>query len=374
MITVNELHGQAMGLMELAILARLRGNTDEVSSLYARALELETAAIEGLDPTVEPTFSVLHRSAATMALHCNQTRLAEQLATRALSYEPPFEIAEELRDVIEQANYQRHLELKGIHLGEDELQMSLSGKSVLPGLIAWTDLSSRINDTLALFLRLMERQRKRLFREGGPPPREIREGYQLLVSTARPASYAVTLRFTALNNQLRLPGDMAETVDEFMDLMELINRPEVSEKDIEQRIPDPPYMRNFLALAKKIAPDGKQIQQVGFTLRRDNHERSVSVTKPASQFPLPPVGGADLPQREPEAVEIRGLLLYADATRGDQNRIKIMQGSGKGQLVRVPEGLMDDIVRPMWNSQVVVKALRRGRTIELQEIIPAPED
>ena len=374
MTTVNELHGQAMDLVELAILARLRGNTDEVSLLYTRALQLELAAIEGLDPSIEPTFSVLHRSAGTMALHSHQPRLAEQLAAKALSYEPPSEIADELRDLIEQANYQRHLELKGIQLTEDELQMSLSGKAVLPGLIAWAELSGRITDTATLFLRLMERQRNRRFREGGAPPRDIRQGHQLLVSTARPASYAVTLRFAALNSQFRLPGDMAETVDEFMDLMELVNRSEVSDVDIQQRIPDPAYLRNFLALAKKIAPDGDQINQVGFTLRRDNDERSVSVTKPASQFPLPPVGGPELAPKEPEAVEIRGLLLYADGTRDGQNRIKIIPGNGKGQFVRVPEGLMDDIVRPMWNSQVVVKALKNGRTIELQEISLALED
>jgi hypothetical protein len=40
----------------------------------------------------------------------------------------------------------------------------------------------------------------------------------------------------------------------------------------------------------------------------------------------------------------------------------------------VPEGSMDDIVRPMWNAQVVVTGLRKGRTIELQEISLAPED
>lgn len=93
-------HQRAMDLVEVAILERAQGNQEKVSRLYAEALELELAAIAELTEPIEPTHSVLHRSAGWMAYHSGQYRKAEQLAACALAQEPPSEIARELRDLL----------------------------------------------------------------------------------------------------------------------------------------------------------------------------------------------------------------------------------------------------------------------------------
>ena len=108
MSEINRLHDRAMDLTALAFMARARGNAEKASELFERALEKEIAAISALDEYVEPTYSVLHRSAATLALDCNQYHKAGKLAAKALAKEPPAEIAEELRDVLNQANSQLH--------------------------------------------------------------------------------------------------------------------------------------------------------------------------------------------------------------------------------------------------------------------------
>jgi hypothetical protein len=41
--------------------------------------------------------------------------------------------------------------------------------------------------------------------------------------------------------------------------------------------------------------------------------------------------------------------------------------------VVVPPGMMSDIVKPLWETQVIVKGLRKGKTISLQEIRPLDE-
>ena len=105
MSTAKELHDQAMDLVETAILERIRGNTELTVKLYADALELELAAIALLDDhgqTAEPTWSVLHRGAGWMAFNSNQFRMAEKLASKALAGDPHPEIADELRDILEQ--------------------------------------------------------------------------------------------------------------------------------------------------------------------------------------------------------------------------------------------------------------------------------
>lgn len=97
-------HHAAMQLVDKALLAKRQGD----QALYlqsirdAYALEKEAAQLVATEYDLEPTRSVLHRSAASMALQCGEVREAERLIAAALAGFPPDEIAEELRDLLEQ--------------------------------------------------------------------------------------------------------------------------------------------------------------------------------------------------------------------------------------------------------------------------------
>ena len=223
MSEINRLHDTAMDFAAFAFRERARGNAEKASEFFEQALEYEVAAIDALDEYVEPTYSVLHRSAATLALDCKQYRNAEQLAAKALAQEPPGEIAEELRDVLEQANFQRHLSLRGLTLAEDELQISLSGQGVGLGLVSSEDFTERIDNSSKMVYRIAERRQNRPFRRGGSPSKEIKESFQPLISVPRAASFAVTMKFGLQTGQLHLPIDLSETIDEFMDVMEFVD-------------------------------------------------------------------------------------------------------------------------------------------------------
>ena len=113
-----------------ALIERLHGNLEQANKLFEQALEgEELAAIEALPEPEEPTYSVLHRSAATLAMDCNESASGRDRLQPELSrIDPHPEIAEELRDLLEQIYFQRHLSLRGVELGVDEMQMSLSGQ------------------------------------------------------------------------------------------------------------------------------------------------------------------------------------------------------------------------------------------------------
>jgi hypothetical protein len=367
MNNVKELHNKAMECAELAFLARSRGETENSLELIKKSLEFELSAINELESTgiIEPTYSVLHRSAGTLALDCNDTRRAEQIVTRALSKEPPPELAEELRDLLEQIFFRRHLELRGITLEEDEMQMNLSGRGVGFGVVNSEEFISRVTISSNLIFRIVEMRRKKPFRERGRISKDIKDDYELYVAVPRAASFSVTLKLGRPTSQVPLPGmlDTTEVINEFMDLMELANKSKISE--IQERIPDPAYFRNFMALAKKMAPDGENVRQLGFTTTRGGTERYVEVTKPAKDFPSPVI--EKLPE-ELEKVQVTGVLRYADGTQ-DSGLIKIIdENSGEKSTIKVPEGMMGDIVRPMWDSVVTIKGLRQGQVITLEDI------
>jgi hypothetical protein len=124
MSQIQVLHQQAMDLAEAAAVARLRGAPEQAEQFTRQAFEQETqaAALTASTLDVEPTRSVLHRSAASLAIECGELQIAERLIATALSGNPPPEIAEELKDLFIQINLSQYLKRQGIHLDINELQ------------------------------------------------------------------------------------------------------------------------------------------------------------------------------------------------------------------------------------------------------------
>ena len=340
------------------------GNLDEAGRLYAQALESEVAALGALHSPSPMTFAAMHRSAAWLALECREIRLAEKLASAGLAGDPPPEIADELREVWEQANFHRHLHARGVVLADHEIQMTLSGPAVGLGITEWAGYRTRVDDTLKMITRITERRAERPFRHSGPPEAVIRKYLSPHVSLARAASYAVSIRLG--RGQLQLPGlldlpELPEVIHDFLTIVEKVNGS--GEDQLEALIPDDSYRRNALELAKQIAPDGANIKQVGFTASGIDGPRRIGFTRTKKDVRQ---SVADRTTKEERVVEIHGTLLFADA-RGTSNEIRIVADDGEHKVKVVPE-MMDDIVRPLWNSVVSVRGVRRGSVVTLTEI------
>ena len=367
MTAASDYHKMAMEFADLGLRYRARPNGKNALDYFKQALDFELAAIAELERTDGLAGSVLYRSAGTLALDCRDFRQAEQITARALAGDPHPDIAEELRDLLEQIYFQRHLDLNGVALQDDELQLSLAGPEVSKGLAPHNAIYGRVDSIEKLIHRTAERKLGRQFREGGAAIKEVRDNYRMMVSVPREGSFAVTLKFGSLI-QPALPGmtDAATVMDEFMQLIELINR--WRDDAVQDLIADPAYLRNFFGLAKKIAPDGEIVQQVGFTAIRNGREHPVALTRPSDEIMAP--ASPQPPNSDGEPVEIRGILRYADATRGAGNQIKVIDPESKPHLVDVPAGMMNDIVQDLWDERVVIRGKRAGTRITLSTIDP----
>ncbi len=376
MNSVRDYHTRAMDAAFFADRERRQGNSERASSLFEEALNLELQAIAGLDESDGLAWAVLHRSAGWLALDCKNPRLAEQLASRALSGEPDQDVAEELRDLLERVNFHRHLEPRGVVLSESEVQLTLAGRVVADGVVLLSEIVSRMNSFQSLVYRIVQRRSHSPYR--GRIPRDIHNGYRVFASQPRTGSFGVSLRLGQPAVQPTLPGFFGapDVIQEFMDLIDLANRAQFGE--IRERIQEEAYLRNFWGLAKNLAPDGDRIRQVSFATFKGNDVHAVGVTTPASHIRIPDdVGGLD----EQPLVEVSGTLRYADARTGNRNRnrIKLVDVAGSSHDLVVPEGLMDDIVRPLWNSFVTARGSRRAkqnilRLVEIWESEPDSGD
>jgi hypothetical protein len=100
-LNTKEIHLKAMNFAQDALVFSAKGETEQSLALYEKAFDLEKqAALSLLDKeSVEPTRSILFRSAAALAKKCQKFREAEKMIAYGLSGNPPEEIAYELREI-----------------------------------------------------------------------------------------------------------------------------------------------------------------------------------------------------------------------------------------------------------------------------------
>lgn len=118
------MHNEAMQYVERAIMAQDQHINDEtnISKLYQKAFEKEKQAASKLKDKVgaEPSRSVLYRSAAALAIDCNQYGEALTLIKEAVQGSPEPPVASELRDLLERV--QNDEESKDITVDDDLVQ------------------------------------------------------------------------------------------------------------------------------------------------------------------------------------------------------------------------------------------------------------
>jgi RNase P/RNase MRP subunit p29 len=368
MKSINELHEMAMDFSDQAFIARRRGDIDAANSLSRKAYEQELEAAEHLRDNLnaEPSRSVLFRSVASLAMDCGEIREAERLISIALSGNPPYEIAEELRNLLEQVNFERHLRLEKIDLTTAEFQLSIFGNAAGYGITLSEVFIERIKDLERLIYRTVERKMGRKFRERGATSQIIQDSYSLFLSAPRPGSFAITC---ILGRQMELPGfdfDISgEVVDEIIEDFSLLNNGQ--EKELKNKIPDETYFQNFIGLAKRIAPDGEKVKMVGLTKLRDGQEVRVSFTRKQEQIVTTMKTSLSVDEEKGVLVSVQGRLLLADA-RESKRKIQLIDEDNAKYDVIVPEGMMDDIVKPLWDEMVIVTGNKVGKKIRLREI------
>ena len=107
MKTVRELHNEVMDISFEAERAKRRGEDKVARKLYEQAFEDELEVVRRLDPDKDRLgWSIMLRSAASLAFLSGRMRTAEKLACDALAKDPHPEIIGELRDLLEAIYFQ----------------------------------------------------------------------------------------------------------------------------------------------------------------------------------------------------------------------------------------------------------------------------
>lgn len=359
---VEDLHRKAMEAADLADLARLRGDMDTHGARIREAFDLERRAanlLAGSD--LEPSRSVLHRSAASLALECREHREAERLIATGLGGSPPEEVLDELRSLFQDVHFHQHLQAEGISLAE-EFQYTMIGGQVGEGIAPSAEFMRRFDILDKLVFRTAERKANKPFRTQGRRDSSIQASVELFVKVPKAASFAIGFR---VGRKGFLPGmdPAVDVVDDMLRCFDHFARAEV--EPLKHLIPDKDYFDNFVSLATRLAPDGKHVGTTGLSGMAAGRPRAI-VLKPESGTPFKPPEDATLP-REVDRVTIEGMLLLADAERSQYGLIEVVGPNGKTRF-KVSPAIMSDVVRPFFGSVVVVTGHKKGKTYHLDDI------
>ncbi len=369
-MNIQELHTKAMEIAELAFVKKFNLLLDDARSLFEESFQYERkAAFMAKEENIgEPTISILLKSAASLAINCDKFVDAEKLICLGLSGEPPFEIAEELRNLLEEVHFQRHLQLQGISIDSSELQLVIAGNGISYGMAKSDLVLGRIDMFEKLTIRTVERKANKPFRGRGHIPNAIKTNFQPYLSVSRAASFAFTIRIGGVSEQIQLEGfeQSSQIIDDIFDNINLVNSGDFEQ--LKQNIPDEAYFKNFVGITKELAPDGEEINLLGLTIVRDGKQKDIQFTRRRSEIITSEFDIlATSEDNKHKNIEYEGRLSFADE---DRNNIRLKTDSGTKIPVNVPEGL-GDIVKKYFGEQVRIRGTKIGnKAVILSDIDP----
>lgn len=359
-----------MAIAEHADVAKAANDPMTARRLYFQAFELErSAALQFLrKPEVEPTRAVLFRSAASLALDCGEFREAERMICHALATEPPLDLRAELRQLYEQMHFRIFLQDSGLTLIEQQIVVSLWGAGVDSNFVPLREVVDRLKRAERLIHRTAERKSGLPFTEDVDAPRAIRERFPIYQRMPMAASYAVVLQVGQSDRQLALPFDVdaAEIVSEVVDCISFYNREDVSA--LREHIEDPAYLRNFVSIIKRMYPRTPGVSGVAIAGMTSQGEMKVVELLKPPHIPIEKPVPVQEDAGEGGLVQIAGRLFSAQATTR-VHRVGIEADAGEKHFINVPEGLLADVVRPYFDTHVVVDVTRiKDGTLYLHDV------
>lgn len=361
------MHAKAMELYDAALIARRSGNEEEFRLQLNAALQEETAAATqfAAETDLEPTRSILFRSAATLALTAYAFDKALELSAAGLAGTAPATIRAELVGLVKEANYRLHiLETEGITIGDESLTLSLEGEAVGNGMVRHEVFKTKLNAVVNMINRTADRVRGFAFGEAS------RKEFTapLYISPPIPGSFAIEMRLGDQRqpdlNGLPQSMDVGAVLNEVVECFK-----EFKEGDLDAlrgRIRSSDYFDNFMALSRQLQPDGDKITAVELVGNLHKGIKRVRVTTPR---PKPERKKSTEGGDESEIVEITGILRFAEKRAEGKERVAVVDDRGDWHEIHVPAALMADVVRPLWDERVTIVA-RRGRrqSLELESI------
>jgi hypothetical protein len=349
-------HRQSETLAQQAHESMRTGDKEAARRLFAEAAEFERRALDSLDPSKNKTRGITAVSAAALWYKAAEFDRVTQLAYGQLSDSSLPEFARfQLEEIVQAVFAEREKEKYEVSFLPGMVTVSVKGGEVLRGAAPLDLIVDRVKTIQAMFYRVIEWTTARPHRKG-PPTKEVSRIFEPWLLQEAPGSFQFSVAIKA-NPQLELfekenPGasDVART---FLNIVQTISVDETGDAT-KALVPDDSYRNTFRKLVRNLTPTGKEFDSLEFRSSGVDDMPSINAI---ARTKIAKVIRAEQPKpnADEQAVELSGNLRAVDL---NDDWLKIHVPDGGEEKVTGVSQQVDDVIGPMVNRQVLVRAVR----------------
>lgn len=368
----SDLHARSERLAEAAHEATRAGDSERAANLYSQAAYLEADALRELGAEKPRTYGITAVSAVALWYKAGNLSEAERLAYIAAASEHlPLFAADELRALLQAIWNEAAQREAGISFAPGQVVVSVKGGEIVRGGAPLDLILEKAQAVQSIFYRTVEYVRNVPLRKRGPPSRELQERCRPWLFQSVPGSYQFSVAIQK-PRQADLFGDPfpepSVLTEKFLTILRNVS--ELPDQGLSDVVTKEDYRQTFLKMARNLAPSGKAFSRLEIQGAGDRRpvvllpetRKSISASLRRSD-----ITAARAP--EEEEVTISGVLRALDL---DNDWLEVTSDGLQQKIIGVGE-TVDDVIGPMVNHDVVVRA-RRGKRGALTFIDIEPDE
>ncbi|TAK72121.1 MAG: hypothetical protein EPO19_02750 [Betaproteobacteria bacterium] len=357
-MTWAELHAESEQLAIEAQLALLARNARQAVDLYRRAAEAERRALDQLDGSKVRTRGITAVSTVALWFKAREYALAEQLAHAMLAdpYIPDF-AREDLRNLVQAIWTESSMQKAGVEFVPGQVMVSVKGGEVVTGGAPLDLIVDKVQTIQKMFYRTIEFVNGVSLRRAGPPPKELQDACRPWLFQSAPGSYqfSVAIQKPAQSDFFKKDIQPERIAQHFLEIVSASSGDNAA--TLEKLVPDEKYRSTFLKLARNLAPTGKTFERIEFRASGETRpvalgvESRVSINQQLRKKSDVPTTVDEVPE------ELHGTLR---ALHLDKDWLEVVVGDVSMHVVGLQDAV-DDVIGPMVNRTVVVRAIRSSQ-------------
>jgi hypothetical protein len=361
----SEHHKISEQLAEAAHEAVRNGHAVKAAELFAEAAREETNALTLLTREKPRTYGIIAVSAVALWYKSGELERAEKLAysASAVPFIPEF-AADQLRSLLQTIWNQQAQREAGISFAAGQVIVSVRGGEVVRGGAPLELIVDKAQAVQSLFYRVVEYVKGDPLRKKGPPSRELQERCRPWIFQSVPGSYqfSVAIQKPAQHDLFGDPYPAPEEItSKFLEVLKAAS--ESPDQALQNVVVKPDYRETFLKMTRNIAPSGKTFAEM--EIRSAGDEGSVVLLPSARKAISDSLRAKKPPAAKPEEeVVLKGTLRALDL---DRDWLEITVEGQHTRVTGVGE-TVDDVIGPMVNHEVTVRAVRRRSNLVFIDI------
>lgn len=364
-MTWAELHAKSESLAIEASLAQRNRDAFSAQELFRQAARFEKQALDVLDSSKVRTRGITAVSTVALWFKGGEYVQAELVAHSALSDVTIPEFArQELRNLVQAIWTETTKQTAGVEFVPGQVLVSVKGGEVVTGGAPLDLIVDKVQTIQAMFYRTIEFLNGVSHRRVGRPTKELQESCRPWLFQSVPGSYqfSVGIQKPAQSDFFKADVEPERIAQHFLEIVGASTSDDAA--NLEKLVPDEAYRNTFLKLARNLAPTGKTFDRIELTASGDNRPIALGIEarKNINQRLKSKVGEAGESQQDMN--DLRGVLR---AVHLDKDWLEVVV-DGTPVLVNGLEDAVDDLIGPMVNRAVVVKAVAQGKKYKYVDI------